>query len=162
MKPYFLLFLLLVSCTVSKNPHVVISIKEQKAKIIAGARTIKAFPVSTGRGGIGNKPGSAQTPTGEFEIVKKIGDGMPPTIGIKGASITKNVKGNDPIIGRSLWLSGLEPQNKNTLNRLIRIHGTPYIDKIGQAVSLGCVRFKPEDIISFCNYVSVGSKLQIQ
>lgn len=139
----------------------VVSISQQTAKLFTGKK-IKEFKVSTGRGGIGSEPDSNATPIGKFEVNKEIGEGLPPTIGIKGASVTSLVNKKDPIIGRSIWISGLEPHNKNTLKRTIRLHGTPRVDCLGKPVSMGCVRFNPIDIALVCNYIQPGDKITIQ
>lgn len=157
------LIVLLTSCqTAIKGPSTLkVDAKKQKAQLISGNRIIKEYSVSTGRGGIGNKPSSNQTPTGKFEIVKEIGEGMPLTTGFKGGVPTKNANGKDPIISRVLFINGLEPHNANSMSRYIRIHGTPYVEQIGKPVSLGCVRFTPWDIASLCQFIKVGDLVEI-
>jgi lipoprotein-anchoring transpeptidase ErfK/SrfK len=71
------------------------------------------------------------------------------------------VSKSDPIVGRSIWLDGLEPQNKNSMGRLIRMHGTSHTDSLGKPVSMGCVRFNPQDIVLLCNYIQPGDIITI-
>lgn len=118
-----------------------------------------------GRGGIGNKPRSNATPIGSFQVIKEIGEGYSPDITIKGDSVisyTITRSKIDPIISRSIWIDGLDPQNNNTLNRTIRMHGSPFVDKLGIPCSMGCVRFAPEDIVVVCNYLKLGDIIEIQ
>ena len=150
-----------------KAVKLVVSIKDQKASILDAKtyRPIKRFTVSTGRAGIGNKPRSNATPIGSFQVIKEIGEGYSPDITIKGDSVisyTITRSKIDPIISRSIWIDGLDPQNNNTLNRTIRMHGSPFVDKLGIPCSMGCVRFAPEDIMVVCNYLKLGDIIEIQ
>lgn len=167
MRALLILCAALSSCasnsTVPQSTKIVVSIKKQEASLVNAKtlRPIKKFPVSTGKGGIGTRPQSNATPTGHFAIVKEVGEGQPINVGIKGDSVVPNTKGKDPIISRSIWITGLDSDNKNSLKRYIRLHGTPFVEKIGTPVSLGCVRFLPQDIATVCNYVSVGTPVEI-
>lgn len=162
MKTCLLIPLVLASCQSVQNPKLVISVAKQQATLVSQNRIVKKYPVSTGAAGTGTKPGSGQTPTGLFQIVQKIGEGMSTYTGFKGNIPTRNVSGTDPIISRVLVIDGLEPHNKNTKARLCKIHGTPYINQIGKPVSRGCVRFKPDDIVNLCQYVSTGTIVEIK
>jgi hypothetical protein len=164
MKGFFLaIAMFLVSCaSTPKESKLEVSIKDQRARLVSNNHVIKTYLVSTGRGGVGNKPRSHQTPLGLFRIVKEIGEGMPLNTGFKGGVPTPNIRGQDPIISRVLFIDGLEPQNRNSINRLIRLHGSPYVQEIGKPVSMGCVRFTPWDIASVCHYVHPGDLVEIK
>ena len=158
---------ILSSCNSINNTYpnkVIVSIKDQKASIIncKTHKAIKQFPVSTGRGGVGNKPGSNQTPTGLFKIVKEVGEGLAVTTGYKANIPTKNIKRNDPIVSRVICIEGLEQTNRNSASRNIKIHGTPFVHTIGKPVSMGCVRFKPNDIAILCYYIKEGDLVEIR
>lgn len=156
------LSLLLCSCSTQGVKRVVVSIEQQKASLFADNRVIKTFPVSTGRGGVGTQPGSKQTPLGNFKIVQEIGEGLPINTPFRANMPVKCSHGKDGIIGRVLVIDGLDEANKNTKRRLVKVHGTPHVDDIGKPVSMGCVRFKPQDIAILCNYVSAGDMIEIK
>ena len=127
---------------------------------------IAEYPISTSRFGHGDNLKSYATPTGKFEVAKKIGQGAPLGAVFKnrertGEVINPNAKGRDPIVTRILWLRGLEPSNRNAFARNIYIHGTPQESAIGQQVSYGCIRMRSKDVIDLFNRVGVGAQVEI-
>jgi lipoprotein-anchoring transpeptidase ErfK/SrfK len=48
------------------------------------------------------------------------------------------------------------------LSSLYRIHGSNEPDKIGQAVSSGCIRLTNEDVIDLYNRVRIGATVIVQ
>ena len=48
---------------------------------------------------------------------------------------------------RILWLEGLDPENANTYERYIYIHGTNAESQLGTPASHGCVRMNNLDVI---------------
>ncbi len=60
-----------------------------------------------------------------------------------------------------MWLEGLEPENANTHDRYIYIHGTNSESKLGSPVSFGCVRMGNRDVIDLYNRVEVGTPVEI-
>ena len=129
-------------------------------------REIARYDVSTSKFGVGDRPGSNQTPLGHLEVAKKIGSGA--RLGMKfknrrpsGEVVPINAPGRDPIVTRILWLKGLEEQNRLAFARTIYIHGTAEEWKIGQPASFGCVRMRSQDIMRLFDTVGVGARVDI-
>jgi len=143
-----------------------VSVAKQELSVKAGRKLVKRFPVSTSRFGIGSKPGSKKTPLGRFRVSDKIGDGMP------AGTIFKSrvpLRANEPppasedlIMSRILWLDGLAPENANTRDRFIYIHGTQHEDKIGEPASHGCIRMRNSDVIELFNLVEEDTVVTIK
>jgi lipoprotein-anchoring transpeptidase ErfK/SrfK len=68
---------------------------------------------------------------------------------------------DDLIMSRVLWLDGLEPENANTFDRYIYIHGTNHEESIGQPASHGCVRMRNADVAELFDLVEVGTEVVI-
>jgi len=141
-----------------------VSVPNQKMALYRKGQLVKTYPVSTSKFGLGDEKGSYRTPLGKMEVAKKIGDGKPAGAVFKsrvwtGEVIPPDSPGRDPIVSRILWLRGLEPQNQNTFERCIYIHGTAAERDIGRPVSYGCVRMKSRDVIDLYNRVGEGSKV---
>ena len=164
--PAIFLTAILASCG-KDNLHVLeISAVQQRMAVYREGVKIREYPVSTSKFGLGDTPGSNQTPIGAFEIEKKIGDGSPAGAVFKDRRPTGEVEavdspGRDPIVSRILWLRGLEPQNANAYGRYIYIHGTPEERNIGTPASYGCVRMRSHDVIDLYNVVGRGAKVYI-
>lgn len=157
MKKLILFCCLLSSCGTVTSNKVIVSVKEQKVKIGA-----KVYKCSTSKFGLGSQPGSNKTPLGKFQIVEKIGEGMPVNTGFKARQPVKRVTGRDGIISRVVVLDGLEPSNANTKRRLVYLHGTPHVEDLGRPASYGCVRMHPFDIAELCKYVVPGTEVEIR
>jgi L,D-transpeptidase YbiS len=127
--------------------------------------TIRCYAISTSRFGVGSEPGSHKTPTGAFRIAEKIGDGAPPG----EIFISRERTGNfgqegdpkDHVQTRILWLDGLEPENANTKERYVYIHGTNAESQLGTPASYGCVRMTNLDVIDLYDRVPVGAAVEI-
>jgi lipoprotein-anchoring transpeptidase ErfK/SrfK len=156
-----------VSCATKDAEHrVVISVQDQRLALLDHETLVATYPVSTSKYGLGDWPGSRQTPLGEMEIAAKIGDGATPGTVFKdrrrtGEIVLPDAPGRDPIVTRIIWLRGLEPQNANAFGRDIYIHGTPEERNIGLPVSYGCIRMRSEDIIQLYNIVGTGARVTI-
>ena len=107
-----------------------ISIHDQLLTVKRGDETLRSYPVSSSRFGLGTEEGSMKTPTGRFRIAEKIGGSAP-----SGTVFQSRVplKPGDPfppsedlVMSRILWLDGLEEHNANTRERFIYIHGTKH------------------------------------
>ena len=143
-----------------------VSIDEQTLKIIEGDRCIRQYAVSTATKGMGFVEGSYRTPTGKFRIAEKIGAGessgtifkqrTPTGLWHPGADID-----GDLILSRILLLEGLDPENANTLERCIYIHGTNHEHLLGQPASHGCVRLGNSGMIELFDMVEEGIMLEI-
>lgn len=159
--------LFLSSCAHQDVHHtLVISVPDQKMIVYKDKRPVAEYDVSTSKYGLGDRPGSRNTPLGNLEIVKKYGDNVP--LGgvlrsrrFTGEILRPNAPGRDPIVTRILWLKGLDRENRNAFNRCIYIHGTPVEREIGRPASFGCIRMRSSDVINLYKAVGVGTKVQI-
>jgi L,D-transpeptidase YbiS len=127
---------------------------------------VRRYPVSTSKYGLGFEPGSNKTPLGNFLIGEKIGDGAPAGAVFRSRVQTEEFGApNDPedrVQTRILWLEGLEPENTNTRDRYIYIHGTNAEAHLGTPASHGCVRMSNEDMIDLYDRVEVGTPVRIE
>lgn len=150
-----------------RTPKILISVPTQLLTLYAsGSDGVRAnYPISTSRFGTGTEAGSYKTPTGRFRISDRIGDGVPPWSVFRSRIPTGEIAvpgGNeDLVLTRILWLDGLDPDNANSRDRYIYIHGTNQEDAIGLPMSCGCVRMRNMDVISLFNQVSVGDEVFI-
>lgn len=155
-------------CAVKDRDHqIVISVPDQEMVLLRHGAPLARYPVSTSKFGLGDVPDSYATPLGRFEIAKKIGDDAPKGAVFRSRKLTGeilpvNAPGRDPIVTRILWLNGLEPQNRNSFDRYIYIHGTPEERNIGQPVSFGCIRMRSRDIIELYSIVGPGAEVFIR
>jgi L,D-transpeptidase YbiS len=150
----------------TEDPMIRISIRDQRLDLVAGEEVLASYPISTSRFGIGSEAGSFRTPLGRFRIAEKIGAEMPPGTVFRGriplAPDDPLPPTEDLITSRILWLDGLDPENTNTRERFIYIHGTKHEDQIGQPASHGCVRMRNADIVALFERVPVGAKVRIE
>ncbi|HEX3446583.1 MAG TPA: L,D-transpeptidase [Chthoniobacterales bacterium] len=142
-----------------------IDAKAQTLQLLHNRRITHQFPVSTSRFGLGQAPGSFQTPLGRFRIYQKIGGDQPVKTVFRGrmpvASTSDWERESDLITSRILWLDGIEPHNGNTRERFIYIHGTNEEHLIGQPVSHGCVRMRNDDVVRLFDLVEAGTEVEI-
>jgi phosphoserine phosphatase len=144
-----------------------VSIDDQILKVIEGDQCIRRFDISTATKGMGFTVNSYRTPTGRFRVAEKIGEGeasgtifkqrVPAGLWQPGTAVE-----GDLVLSRILRLEGLEPENVNTFERFIYIHGTNHEDKLGQPASQGCIRLRNEEVIELFDMVSEGTELKIQ
>ena len=147
-----------------KTIHV--SIGDQRLTLNEDERTIRTYPVSTSRFGVGTEKGSLKTPTGRFRVAQKIGGGMPSgTVFVGRVPLEADEMpppSEDLVMSRILWLDGLDEHHANTRDRFIYIHGTRHEDKIGEAASHGCVRMRNQDVIELFELVGEGTPVVIE
>lgn len=142
----------------NEKPRIEISLDDQTLRVIAGETTLKTFAISSSAKGMGFLDGSYRTPTGNFEICEKIGADAPvgtifksrKPAGIWNSNISSN---DDLILTRILRLTGKDPENQNTFDRFIYIHGTNHEEKIGRPASHGCIRMRNEEIIELFDMI---------
>ena len=140
------------------QPRIESSLDDQTLRVIAGGSTLKTFAISSSAKGMGFTEGSYRTPTGNFEICEKIGDGSPPRtifksrrpVGIWNPTIFTN---EDLVLTRILRLTGKDPENQNTFDRFIYIHGTNHEEKIGRPASHGCIRLRNDEVIELFDMI---------
>jgi lipoprotein-anchoring transpeptidase ErfK/SrfK len=142
-----------------------IDTKAQTLQLLNAGEVAWQFPISSSRFGLGQAPGSLQTPIGRFRIYQKIGGDQPPNTVFRGrAPVIEPLnwkKEKDLITSRILWLDGLEPHNENTRERFIYIHGTNEEHLIGQPASHGCIRMRNDDVIRLFDLVETGTEVEI-
>jgi phosphoserine phosphatase len=143
-----------------------ISVDDQTLKVFRGDTLERTYPVSTAAKGVGFTPGSWRTPTGRFVIAQKIGDGRPPgTVFVArepaGLWQPGDPAGKDHVLTRIIRLSGLDPENANSFDRFIYIHGTNHEDKLGTPASCGCVRLSNADVADLYEIVQPGMIVEI-
>jgi L,D-transpeptidase YbiS len=146
--------------------HLLVDVARQVLEMIEGDAVSATWPVSTSRFGLGFEEGSFRTPTGRFRIAEKIGEGAPAGMIFRSRIATGKVaeQGGDEdlVLTRILWLEGLDPQNANTRQRYIYIHGTNQENLIGTPASHGCIRLRNNDIIDLFDRVREGNHVEIK
>lgn len=139
------------------TPIILVSVALQMMIYQRPGQPDMVFKVSTSKYGTGFTPGSAQTPTGNFDIYQKIGDGQPMYEMFEGREPVGIWDGKpsekDYILTRIMWLEGLDTANANTKDRYIYIHGTNQEQLIGTIASHGCVRMLNKDVLTLFNIV---------
>jgi hypothetical protein len=155
--------------------YLYISVKHQKMYLIENGITVKTYPISTAKKGIGSHQNSNKTPPGLHTVKRKIGEEVP-LGGILEARefngkvaeiITDQRKADgDYVTTRILWLDGEEiglnkGRNVDSYNRYIYIHGTPEEGYIGQPASHGCIRMKNTDVMELYDLVEEGTPIYI-
>lgn len=163
--------LLLLFCTVpvwaqQLGPQILISEHDQKLALVQGDSIEARYPISSSKFGLGDQHGSYKTPLGRLFVSHKLGNGLQSGTVIKnrrttGEVLKVNAPGRDPIVSRVLWLSGLEPRNRNAHERCIYIHGTPEERTLGSRTSYGCIRMRSKDVIELFQKVDVGTVVVI-
>ena len=107
-----------------------------------------------------------KTPTGRFRIAEKIGGGMPVGTVFKSrrpVQVTKRLtRDEDLVMTRILWLDGLDPENANTHERFIYIHGTNHEENLGEPASHGCIRMRGADLVELFELVDVDTPVAIK
>lgn len=156
--------------------RVLISLGEQRLRLINGRQIAATYVVSTAARGAGELRNSECTPRGRHRIRAKIGAGCPNNAVFVGRRFTGEIHSpalaerapqRDWILTRILWLTGLEPgRNRggvcDTLRRFIYIHGAPDSALMGVPASHGCVRMRNADIIELFDAVAVGTLVDIR
>jgi lipoprotein-anchoring transpeptidase ErfK/SrfK len=150
----------------SSQTKIDISIRDQTLSVSRGGETVRSFPVSSSRFGLGSEEGSHKTPVGYFKVAQKIGHDMPSGTIFQARVPLQPVdplpETEDWITSRILWLEGLEEHNANTRDRFIYIHGTKHEDKIGIPDSHGCIRMRNADVIELFQLVDEGTPVAIK
>lgn len=150
----------------SHSRRLVVSIDDQSLEVLEGDQCIRRFTISTALKGMGFAPGSYRTPTGCFRISEKIGAGLESgTIFKKREPVGIWREGDcvngDLVLTRILRLDGLDPENANTLERYVYIHGTNQEGKLGKPASHGCIRLGNVEMIELFDMIEEGAELEI-
>ena len=134
-------------------------------KLKRGRATLRSFPISTSKFGVGTKEGSYQDARGPVPHRGK--DRRRPAERHRFQSrlpmspSAEMLKADDLVMSRILWLDGLEPKNANTYDRYIYIHGTNHEEQIGEPASHGCIRMRNADVAELFDLVPVDTKVVI-
>ena len=146
--------------------HIHISIEDQSLTLFHEEEILAQYVISSASNGIGFEEGSYCTPTGRFEIREKIGDGEP--IGTVFRSRkperiwTGEQEEGDLVLTRILRLHGLDPENANSMERYIYIHGTNHEELLGSPASCGCIRMGNGDVVDLFAHVEEGTPVVIE
>ena len=144
-----------------------ISMDRQILSVLKADEILKAFQISTSEKGMGFTEGSFRTPTGNFEISEKIGEGEP----IRTRFVARVPAGvwepsepieDDLVLTRILRLDGKDAENANSMERYIYIHGTNREDQIGTPASHGCIRLANSDMVELFDLIPAGTPVHIQ
>ncbi len=153
-------------------PRLRVSVARQTLELLdprSGA-TLRRYPVSTSRFGLGTEPGSLRTPLGRFRVGEKFGAGAPlgtvfrarePAWDVDPAAALASAEA-DLVLTRVLWLEGMDPHNANTRGRYIYLHGTNHEALLGRPASHGCVRMANADVAELFELVPTGAELTIE
>src|SRR5437763_13409282 len=150
----------------SPRTRIDISIGDQQLTLTQDGETVRSYPISSSRFGIGTEEGSFKTPTGNFRISQKIGGDLP-----HGTIFRSRValgpedplpSTDDLVMSRILWLDGLDDHNANTRERFIYIHGTKHEGKIGTPASCGCIRMRNADVVELFDLVNHNTPVIIE
>jgi len=157
-------------------PRIRIKLEQQTLELFDDAGGLLGnYAVSTSKNGAGEQCDSDCTPRGKHIIRAKIGAGLPlntvfvgrrPTGEVYTSALGERHPGRDWILSRILWLSGCEPgfnrlRQVDTMRRFVYIHGTSDEQRIGTAVSHGCIRMRNRDVIELFDAVTPGTPVEI-
>ncbi len=150
------------------NPslHLEVSIDDQLLRVMDGEQCLRTFSISTATKGMGFVENSNRTPTGRFRIVEKIGAGQPPCTIFKkrepiGIWDANSAEINDLVLSRIIRIEGLDPENANSYERFIYIHGTNHEQRLGQPASQGCIRLANAEMIELFDMIEEGTPMKI-
>ena len=146
--------------------QIYVHVPSQTLDLIENGEVIRRYAISTSRYGLGSEPGSNRTPLGRFRIAEKHGDGAAPgeifVSRVPSGEFGREGDEKDHVQTRILWLEGVEPENANTFERYIYIHGTNAESLLGMPASHGCVRMSNLDVIDLYDRVPVGTEVIIE
>lgn len=143
-----------------------VSVDDQVLRVFRGSTLERSYPVSTAAKGVGFTPGSLRTPTGRFVICQKVGAGQPSgTIFVAREPVghwqAGDLSTKDHVLTRIIRLSGLQPENANSFDRFIYIHGTNHEDKLGSPASCGCIRMSNAEVTELHDLVEPGMIVEV-
>ena len=145
--------------------QILVHVPSQTLDLLEDGALVRRYVVSTSRFGLGTEPGSNRTPTGRFRIAEKHGDSAPSgeifISRVATGRVGQEGDEKDHVQTRILWLAGLDPENANTFDRYIYIHGTNAESVLGTPASYGCVRMSNDDVCDLYDRVEVGTEVGI-
>ena len=146
--------------------RILVHIPSQTLDLLDDAgKLLRRYACSTSKFGPGFEPGSNKTPTGRFRIAEKHGHNAEAGMIFRSRKATGefgSAKDDaDHVQTRILWLDGVDPENANTKDRYIYIHGTNAEDHLGTPASHGCVRLSDTDVVDLFDLVPEGAEVAI-
>ncbi len=146
--------------------RIVVHVPSQMLDLFDDAGTmLRRYVCSTSKFGLGFEPDSNKTPTGRFRVSEKHGHGAPEGMIFKARQPTGEFGSptdeGDHVQTRILWLEGMDPENANTKERYIYIHGTNAGHLLGTPASHGCVRLLDADAVDLFDLVPEGTAVLI-
>ena len=145
--------------------HISISIGEQKLSLLDDDKVLAEYVISSAANGIGFQEGSYCTPTGRFVIQEKIGDGEALRTIFKAREPVGvwdgEASGEDMVLTRIIRLHGLDPENANSMERYIYIHGTNQEQLLGEPASCGCIRMSNREVVELYDAIDEGAMVFI-
>ena len=150
----------------------VVRVGAQEADLYEGPRKLKTYRVSTAANGLGCEVGSLKTPLGLLRVACKIGEGCATGTVFRSRVETGECWSSDPsnplclstedlVLTRILWLEGIEPQNANTRDRYIYLHGTNQENLLGTPASHGCIRLSNVDVVELFERMPEGALVEV-
>ncbi len=152
-----------------------VDVSQQCLYVMQDSHVMDEYKISTSRYGLGCQQDSYKTPIGAHAIKQKIGDGAAVGEIFKARLATGQQAqllnlaehdGEDLILTRICWLTGLEPgknsgKGVDSYARYIYIHGTQEEGLLGRAVSKGCIRMANHHIVDLFEKVEEGTFVYI-
>jgi len=141
-----------------------VSLSNQAILLKKEEAVLMEAPISTAANGPGFEEGSHRTPTGNFIVRERIGEGAPRCTRFKGRvpkKVWRGEKSDDAILSRILWLEGLDGENANSYARYIYFHGTHAEDLIGHEASHGCIRLRNDDMLRLFDLCPLFTRVHI-
>ena len=147
--------------------RILVHIPSQTLDLLDDAgKLLRRYACSTSKFGLGFEPGSNKTPTGRFRVAEKHGHDAEAGMIFRSRKATGEFgtpqDDADHVQTRILWLDGVEPENANTKDRYIYIHGTNAEDHLGTPASHGCIRLSDMDVADLFNLVPEGVEVLIE
>jgi hypothetical protein len=154
---------------------IAVNLRASTLQLRRSGAVVRSYAISGSKQPYSNVLNSLGTPLGLHAIAERIGAGQPsgtvfksrvPT-GVHFSEMPEEVVGTRNLVtSRILWLRGLEPGvnsggNVDTYRRYVYIHGTQREDRIGEALSAGCILMRNPDVIELYEEVRVGDLVWI-
>lgn len=150
---------------------VLVDVGAQRVVLFVHGRPAGEWIASTAANGVGGEAGSFRTPPGWHAVHQRIGAGAAAgTIFVSreptGELWQGETRDDDLILTRVLTLEGLEPgvnrgHGVDSLERYVYLHGTNHEDRLGRAVSHGCVRLSNAAIVELFDRVREGDAVVV-
>jgi hypothetical protein len=147
--------------------YLLVDTAAQTLSVMEKNATVKMYPVSTSRYGVGNRESSFMTPPGVHRVGEKFGHAAPAWRIFRdridtGEDFRPGDAADCLVLTRILWLEGLEDgvnrgPGIDSHERYIYIHGTSNEEAIGRPASHGCVCMRNSDVIELFDSVEEGT-----